>query len=408
MTTTPTTTIKLLDINYDCLERIFRHLDPADLINITYTNRARRKELKSIAERAFRHKFGRREFFLSDNSIYYYSSGIAIDDLHVLYYFGHLITKLDIQGHEELVTIANEYCFDSLTSIKLSGVHIRSNNLLQKSFTRVEFVELYDCTLYEHIDFQEWFPAVRHLQLNWCYVDGMMFGVGNLPNLEHLAIKDDSAVDVCSSLVNNPQLRSLSFEMTNLPRDFWNKCQTLSAHLESLQIHSDVNFKQNLGGNNTIQFPVLKRLDIYLSQDDQRLLTSDENIISFGQLEDVTLHPVWLPLVAAVTPYKWSNFFHRNQTIERVTMWCICCERYSIHATIMNDIIKELPLLREFNYLGFRFSVDQIISFIHKTNLMSYSFYLSYDSEFDDLKMGLGAGWHASRDGQLMRVSREL
>ncbi|XP_031634288.1 uncharacterized protein LOC116347714 [Contarinia nasturtii] len=392
-----TNTKKLTDVVDDCLERIFMHLSVEDLLNIAHTN----KQLIPAADLAFQRKFGKMEFQLN-NKRYYYSSGdnIKINDkktqLRLLRCFGHFITKLDLQQSDEfgkkLVDYANEYCFESLTAIKIRWLYIR-NDMLQKPFSNIEVVELKECKLYADTNFKKWFPAMRRLELNWSspFTKGM-FIVKNIPQLEHLAIhcnRNKPSENICTSLRNNPQLRSVYLWVYRLPKDFWNTCQTL-AQLECLKIYSNANFAHV---DTVINFHALKKLDIHTEENDLRLMALEENVITFDQLKDITLHYKF-DLLPSIDSHKWSNFFKRNQSIEKVTLWSFITSETSV--TIMTEAVQNLPLLKEFNHFGYGYTVNEILRSIGKFSLLSYGFQLNRDSFFDDLKKRLGAEFHAS------------
>ncbi|XP_031632435.1 uncharacterized protein LOC116346493 [Contarinia nasturtii] len=401
-----TSTTQLTDVVDDCLERIFMHLSLEDFLNIAHTN----KELKPAADMAFQRKFGKTEFYLCDE-IYFGSDDdiVEISDkksqLRLLRCFGHLITKLEIEGEfaKKLIGYANEYCFNSLTAINIAGFDYIRNNLLPKPFANVEVVKLFNCKFCADTNFKKWFPAIRRLELDWCstFTKGM-FIVKNIPQLEHLKICYDSDIrpkNICTSLRNNPQLRSLWLGGIVPPKGFWQTCQTLS-QLESIQIESAANFKNV---DTAVNFPALKKLDINIEENDLRLMTSEENLITFGQLKNITLQ---LPLCSSINSLKWSNFFKKNQSIEKVSFWLQSDSRIS--ETIMTAAAQELPLLKELNHFSYGFSIDQIFDFIGKFNVMNYSFLLKSRTEFDILKNRLGAEWNASiYEGFCIKLNRK-
>lgn len=75
-----------LHLNDDCLESIFSHLSPIDLVNVALTSR----RFKTASENAFREVFGREIITVCNQSQW-----ISLA-LNLLKFFGSLITRLRI------------------------------------------------------------------------------------------------------------------------------------------------------------------------------------------------------------------------------------------------------------------------------------------------------------------------
>ncbi|XP_031631960.1 uncharacterized protein LOC116346166 [Contarinia nasturtii] len=394
--------IKLTDIIDDCLERIFIHSSFDDLLNIAHTN----TQLMSAAGTTFKRKFGKTKFGLCDDFPPFQENCILITDkktqLQLLRSFGHLITELTVELSgkfgKKLITYSSEYCFTSLTVLRIQYSDIEL--LPKKPFANVEVVELLNSRLYEDMDFNKWFPAMRRLNLIKCHVDNKMFVVKNCLHLEQLKVErcnHISTKDFFSFLQNNPQLRSLSLVKDYIPKDFWITCQKLT-QLEYLNLEC-----YSLPSSSTaVSLIALKKLDIDIRRNEGILVFLSE--LTFDQLEDITFgSSVFLNQTSRDT-YQWSNFFKKNSSIEKVTLTGY---NHSID-NIVTGIIRESPLLKEFNNFGCLFSVDEILDFMGKFNLTSYGFGVENNSEFEDLKNRLSAEWEASfNDGRVIVTRKE-
>ncbi|XP_031633903.1 uncharacterized protein LOC116347459 [Contarinia nasturtii] len=431
-------TMKLTDVIDDCLEHVFMDLSLEDLLNIADTN----KELKPAADMAFRRKFGKMEFQLDKDRFQCaikLGEHIVINDkktqLQLLRCFGHSVTKLVLRPpgvfSRRLISYANKFCFNSLTDIKIMHFDFTRNNFLnklgektvcgfsqnkfklKKRFRNVEVVSLSSCQLYADTNLKKLFPAMRRLDLFKCStVTEETLIVKNTPKLEHLEMTCDrriSAENICTTLRSNPQLRSLSLIGIVPPKDFWNICQTLY-QLESLRFDSIycVKFKH---ADIPINLPTLEKLDINIGKKDQRLMTSEKNKITFGQLKEIKLECMYSGWLPSINSHKWSNFFKKNKLIEKMTLWFYETD-INICETIITEAAQELPLLNEFILYGRDFSVEEILRFIGKFNMMSYGFEMENVDEFYNLKERLGVEWTASIDDAwaafVINVSRKL
>lgn len=232
---------KITDMNVDCLEMVFEHLDLPDLLNVADSN----KELRSAAGIVFNRKYGKSLLHLNIKTLIQYNGTsidmfrinvrssfkydyllkkypiistkklinskpntpkiynpimkiengkISITDLYtslrVVRCFGNWISRMHIDHLEyfessrpciELFRYANEYSADSLIELRVTDNH---NIIVEfpKPFAKVETVsfEYVGMDIDQNI-FKTWFPQMRHLEL-W-EVKKIIFGV-HFPNLE--------------------------------------------------------------------------------------------------------------------------------------------------------------------------------------------------------------------------------
>lgn len=128
----------ITDMNFDCLEKIFKCLDQNDLINVAESN----KHLRSAAKLSFKSKFGKKQMILFGNEFYRHRIERR-RSYQMLRCFGHLIKNLKIFASDEslylkhsskqriilelsksmfhLITYIKKYCKKTVTEIKTIG-----------------------------------------------------------------------------------------------------------------------------------------------------------------------------------------------------------------------------------------------------------------------------------------------
>lgn len=143
--------MKITDLNYDCLEKVFRNLDLDNLIKIADSN-------KTLAEAActyFRLKYGQKHFWIYANE-----NSIPPDDrpsvfglkksLQLLRCFGCEISQcfLDPSGNTKYCTYFNqyldEYCTESLKVVGFRNFPTLLQNMKNR-FSEVQIATLGNC-----------------------------------------------------------------------------------------------------------------------------------------------------------------------------------------------------------------------------------------------------------------------
>lgn len=235
--------VRITDLNKDCLEHILADFDVRDLFNVAVSNVWLRMAARSVYARKFSTKtvvidiYGSFHVRTRDTLTPAQTAcWITIHDvrtcLKFLRCFGPVITKLQIgyyqsysyiNHYDHVEQYVNEYCSESLISISYfhkSDFPSRTFHL-QRPFIKTERVHI------SHIDLNiqlptliEWFPNLRSLELFASRVDHHFIGA-SFQYLEQLIIKIYSRYVIDFSLENlskflriNPQLKSLNISIT--------------------------------------------------------------------------------------------------------------------------------------------------------------------------------------------------
>lgn len=222
----------LTSIYYDCLEKIFDHLEMGDLLNVAQT--CKRLEIAAVATfgdlcdkqrsvrvaaavaHANRPQVEMSEFGINANGLkhclpFLRCFGSKIGHLSVHYHH--------IDGDEKVNRYISRYCAKTLTSVTLGRsplARIPETPLEQLTvpFERVEKVTVYYMDLggglFQY--FADLFPNVRTMQLKCMTFDEVSAGV-RFAHLEHLSICNDD--HVTNMIHANPQLQCLQFDWYN-------------------------------------------------------------------------------------------------------------------------------------------------------------------------------------------------
>lgn len=217
--------LKIIDLNNDCLESIFKRLSINDLLNVAVSNSCFHVAAASV----FKHKFGQKTIeILFQRSQYITRIGCFLEIrnlktcLHFLRTFGHLIIKLKVvymfHSRQQFALVdryIDKYCAESVKEIHFLGyktpeilVHVP-----RKPFHRVELMSVMDCNLGRQLpQFVSWFPNLQQLEIHWSTVDWSCVEI-NFPQLQHLRLFDiefgsNFGLDnVAKLLRSNPQLK---------------------------------------------------------------------------------------------------------------------------------------------------------------------------------------------------------
>lgn len=200
-------TTKLTDLNDDCLEKIFGHLDLRGLLNVSIAN----QKVRAAAGYVYRRKFGAKsviiEYFpdlmLRNPCLLLESSATIV--LCVRYYFETCLQFLRCLGSSiSHITIIyglseskrfqyihhhiNKYCYESLTGISFDQKLNIPIEHFDKPFLNVQFVSISNCNLGEQLPkFGEWFPNSQRLCLKLVSLDRNYIEV-HFQNLKTLKI----------------------------------------------------------------------------------------------------------------------------------------------------------------------------------------------------------------------------
>lgn len=228
----PAAVTNITDINFDCLEVIFKHLSLSDLLNIADAN----KFLGITAAQAYIDRFGMKNVVLGEFAS---KQALKIDtrdsvkisswkqSFQFLRCFGYLTKKLNISldrtakylynveypiFFQHLINYTNEYCSQSLTELVIKGNLDRALNDLKAPFLFVEKIHVDG--MFEKNVLTRLFPKLQILAYNDCRHKSFEFE-SYFPCLKYMkllsfALSKNQCAQMCSFLQLNPQLKSLT------------------------------------------------------------------------------------------------------------------------------------------------------------------------------------------------------
>lgn len=203
--------ITIIELNNDCLEEIFSHLDLGSLIRVAVSSEI----LRVAARRAFHRIYSTKTVNISawkfsTNQTANFLDTLRIDECIEIYglkmclqfvrCFGSSIKNLRIKYNRRryihVESYINQYCADSLIAVSHWNKSNFSNEIIQKPFTRVECIQIKNADLGEKFPFlAKCYPNLRHLNLDSVVVDHGFVKV-LLPNLNHLSIDNDNLTSI--------------------------------------------------------------------------------------------------------------------------------------------------------------------------------------------------------------------
>lgn len=206
---------KIIDLNYDCLEKIFDRLDFVDFFSLALSN----KSLQSAAVSAFNRKCGVKKIYLDPMRV----DRTSIDEVRIIVFglrpclqlvrcFGEKLTGLTlINGSNKFLDqYIHQYCSRTLLRISLLNRPPFADNF-RKRFIKVNVVKISMIELQERFqNFCNWFPCMRHLIIS----DGVVsdrFSAVRFSRLEHLTISAKNQMNYVEFVRANPQLKTIEF-----------------------------------------------------------------------------------------------------------------------------------------------------------------------------------------------------
>lgn len=217
--------MKLTDLNIDCLETILELLVFGDFLSAADSNKRLNKAANFICNRNHRFKWiflslGRVNILKESSSAVIGQKPIQIVGLKtclkLLRCFGHLISIISIQNEihnqsehvKQIFSYLNEYCSDSITQIGIS-CDINGWKNLQKPFSKVKFVTLYECEAFDGEYVNRLFPKMSSLHYyNYSNKDKLLFiTAAHFPNLKEFFVLIHSMMKTYGDLLLAPILR---------------------------------------------------------------------------------------------------------------------------------------------------------------------------------------------------------
>lgn len=382
---TPTESMKLTDVNTDCLVRIFEYLRLDDLLNIAHTN----KELKTAADLTFVSSFKKERIYLdmlqkrtktgrkriptrshileskdSNPDGEHYRIEDLQTSLRLLRCFGHLIDRISIHlpdYSEHVVPYLTQFCADSLKDIEFVGASKAFyEDFYQKPFLNVETVRyVYPSYLKKFNQFMEFFPKMSYLGLYKYSIKSTCVNNFTFPHLSHLSIKINDAQPF---LQNNPQLRSLRVECWGDSAEIRKSIENATAYFDQLENLEFIKFSpETLRFDKQFYLKNLKRLTLNFHSNDPL----PEIPFICIQLEELEINAKSFPLSDEII-----DSITKHPTITKL---CIDSERISekfVEEKRMK-VLKSLPLLKEVNFNTCKMTCDEVVCMIDQCKFLT-------------------------------------
>ena len=246
--------LKIIDLNDDCLTKIFGYLNLRSLLNVANAN----EWLRPAAADVYKRKFGTKTVQLSihDNrpktrsSVHNdcpvqcavpkeYKHSIEMNSSLLCFQyircFGSSISDLTIDYNESkpkliehLHHYINEYCAESLIEIGFRSKPNHSIEQFVKPFVNIENVNVDGGNFGKQLlSFIKWFPRMRYLEFRNVQVNHH-FSAIHFQHLEHLTIDDCNQIgltfyDAKNLLQSNQQLKSIEIktDLHKIPIGTW-------------------------------------------------------------------------------------------------------------------------------------------------------------------------------------------
>lgn len=252
--------MKIVDLNDDCLIKIFWYLDLGSLLNVAITD----KWLKPAATDVFKRKYAKKEVVINECDDFHpnmrgnayqvrppkeRTTNIAIYGLKAcllyLRYFGSLFENLTIDyykstsiRYEFVHQYINKYCTKSLICISFIRLPSISIGRFEKPFTNVRSVIIRDSDLGTQLtSCGKWFPHMRRLKLtNVRLADD--FDETSFQHLKHLCVCLDEQVGL--KIANVSQLLHLNRRIRSLEIEAYHKSIPMNTLLDMIKDHTKI------------------------------------------------------------------------------------------------------------------------------------------------------------------------
>lgn len=303
-----------------------------------------------------------------------------------------------------IVDYLNDYCCDFLTNIKFQNFPKSGFNQLTKTFKKVEKLVMWSSDATEPKKrLYDLFPSVRELELFECNIHNE-FIANHFPYLEHLEIHtklptEISIESVATTLRLNPQLKNLTGDIWwNIifnTDEFKNRSEIFQ-NLERLELEPD-----SLGSSGlNIHFEKLSELVIHCN-----CIPSDIELdltipFSCNKLESLSIFWDWND------ESVFFNIINNYPTVKNFTFDCNCI----INHLKISEVLPLLEVIDFDEYLGFFFTIDEIIHFIQKFQFLKV-FRVHTDREglsLENLRRRLGNGWSISTELKKWSITIKL
>ncbi|XP_055325661.1 uncharacterized protein LOC129579544 [Sitodiplosis mosellana] len=250
---------ELIDLNGDCQEAIFQHLDLVDLLNIAESHVNFLKAAGYMYSRLYKDKTirinGKRcamGVFFKTHTIK--TDYIEVNDHHLcsqlLSIFGGHIKNLSINFNntapierffnDGVQAQINEFCSSSLVELTIENCQHFSSEAFMRPFREVRYLSMQNCKLpFDTDEFYRIFPCLTRLELLKNTAVNPSFIEQHIPGLEHLALevnyKGFTQKNILTALCFNQQLSRL-YLMSHVNTELLHSINELIPNLQHLQL----------------------------------------------------------------------------------------------------------------------------------------------------------------------------
>lgn len=266
--------LNLTDLNIDCLESIFNHLDLIDLFNVSELN----ENTFEAARLVFSRQFTKYQCIISGHEsphpICVNDATITINcdlaGLRFMRTFGGLMKKLQLDyiRNEQLMNDSSEVqsvfnkCATALTELRLINCDETIFSYFENTFENVTNLRISCSRLGKCMDLNKWFPKLTNLE--FLHNDGCVQIAFSFPYLSFLVMDSDierpcaTTSDFETIIKSAPGLKSLSLSgAVNA-----NLLQFVSDHLPELTKLRLVDFHLLQEDDEVITFPTVETLHV--------------------------------------------------------------------------------------------------------------------------------------------------
>lgn len=226
-------TLKIIDLNDDCLESIFLKLTKEDLASIAESN----LRFLEMACYAFARNYAQNAFESGYDEC---DSSRFERSMNIIKHFGKLIQKLDLydahndcQYNEKITDALFATCHSNITDIVFDRVDQDTLNKIRRPFPNLTNLNIYDLSLPQKISqLNRWFPNVTRLILR---CNGIFLE-------EYVALQRLTDADIAMGIEHmhifirsNPQLTRLRFRLDNSQLVDGHLFNFMAQHLQQLE-----------------------------------------------------------------------------------------------------------------------------------------------------------------------------
>lgn len=406
--------MKIVDLNIDCLEKIFKQLSLGDLLNVADSNGT----LKKGADVVFALKYGKRKVNLRDLDFVDRNRDIDEKDnivlytwkrsYHILRCFGHLISNLEIHllmsfykavvhntneifetNLKHLIDYVAEYCAESLIELKMTGISKAGFDDQMKPMPLVKKIHILGNSTKTSLS--RLFPNVQHLIYDFSSTKNFLCIDHHFPFLEqveltsafHVNIKKiiEKNAQICSFLRQNPQLKKLKIPFLS-NANFLQTINECVPHLEHLAIVDPSDHPNLTDYGSPVHFEHVKKFELYYYHTLRREFPNIS--LEFSHLENVSLD------LCIADNEGFYTFLSENPSITKIKLHSIDPDRKLDIPKLANI----LPMLREVDVRYCKYTIDEASSFVNHFQCMEkFRFILESNPDHDDNLRYLKKGW---------------